>query len=103
MRSEYLGACDEPQSKTTLLTARVANGNHTDKRSNPTEIVRADNQATGGGDGEQRGRGIATGTDENSPKCSQRWGSSGASSRGAISVRDFTFDLRDVQAVFSMQ
>ena len=51
MRSEYLGACDEPQSKTTLLTARVANGNHTDKRSNPTEIVRADNQATGGGDG----------------------------------------------------
>ena len=33
----------------------------------PTEIVRADNQATGGGGWEQRGRGIAAGTDENSP------------------------------------
>ena len=35
MRREYVGACDEPQSETTLLTARLANGNHTDKRSNP--------------------------------------------------------------------
>ena len=33
--SGHVGACDEPQSETTLLTARVANGNHTDKRSNP--------------------------------------------------------------------
>ena len=71
----------------------------------PTEIVRADNQATGGGDGSNEVGGLLQARTKTPPSVLKGGGPFhlGASSRGAISVRDFTFDLRDVQAVFSMQ
>ena len=68
----------------------------------PTEIVRADNQATGGGDGSNEVGGLLQARTK-TPQVFSKVGAFSSSSRGAISVRDFTFDLRDVQAVFSMQ